>query len=176
MIDNNNTFSVIIPTHMNRGTLTKRAIRSIVNQTWPLWECIVVNNHSSDDIEGIVTSFNDKRIKCIKSKGNRYFARNAGMGEAKNDWLSWLDSDDEYLSIYFQALNDAINENPKHKIFNFATLVQHNRKEGSRAFYKYSTIRHTFKPPEEGEGHRHFDSGKIGSGQFVFLLFCPSFL
>ena len=70
------------------------------NQTYPYWECIVVDNHSTDDIKGIIGSFKDYRIHYTKSEGNRYFARNAGMNIALHDWICWLDSDDEYESIY----------------------------------------------------------------------------
>lgn len=166
----NNTFSIVIPTHDKRGKLVARAIRSVVNQTYPFWECIVVDDYSTDNTKEIVLGFRDGRIRYIKLEGhgNRYFAQNAGMRAAIKDYICLLDSDDEYLSIYLECFNDAINEFPEYQVFNCATLVQHNRKKDEKAYYKYSTIRNTFKPKEEGEGHVHFDSGGIGQGQFVF--------
>jgi len=168
--EKNNFFTVIIPTHDKRGKLLARAIRSVLNQTYPHFELLIIDDHSTDDIEQIVKSFKDERIRYIKleGQGNRYFAQNAGMRAATQDYICLLDSDDEYLSIYLECFNDAINENPEYKVFNCGTLVQHNKKEGEKTYYKYSTIRNTFKPKEEGEGHIHFGSGSIGQGQFVF--------
>ena len=165
-----NTFSITIPTHNKRGKLLARAIKSIVNQTYPHWELIVVDDHSIDDTKEIVLGFKDPRIRYIRLEhgSNRYFARNAGMKRAENEWICWGDSDDSYLEIYLEVFNDWINQFPEYKVFNCATLVQHNRKEGEMAHYKYSTVRNVFEPKELEVGHEHFESGKIGSGQFVF--------
>jgi len=166
----NNSFSVVIPTHNKRGIPLARAIRSIANQTYAFWECIVVDDHSTDNIEQLVRGFGDKRIRYIKmiDESNRYFARNRGMHEAKGDFLTWLDSDDSYLEIYFQVFNDWINQYPEYKVFNCATLIQHNQKENGVPHYKYSTVRNVFEPKELEVGHAHFESGNIGTGQFVF--------
>jgi glycosyltransferase involved in cell wall biosynthesis len=171
----NNSFSVIIPTR-TREKLLARAVNSILNQTYDNFECIVVDDHSTDGTKArIENEFGD--FPCIEyistesvypGKSNRYYTRNAGMKTATKDWICWLDDDDEYASIYLEAVNDAINEFPDYKVFNFAALVHHNKKNGGKAYYKYSTVRGTFKPAEAEVGHIHFESGGIGSGSFVF--------
>lgn len=166
-----NKFSIIIPVHGDRGPLLQRALTSILDQTYAHFECIIVDDHCVNNIQKIIDSFDD-RFKVIRmtNTGNRYFARNLGMKNIINDWVCWLDSDDEYESIYLEAFNDAINEFSDYKCFNCATLVHHNRKDqnNKKAYYKYSTVRHTFKPKELDVGHVEFESGKIGTGQFVF--------
>lgn len=165
-----NKFSIVIPTHSNRGKLLSRAIKSILSQTYSHWELIIIDDYSVDNTKDIVLGFKDQRIKYtrLSGPGNRYYAQNAGMRAAKNDYICLLDSDDEYFSIYLECFNDAINQFPDFKVFNCATVTHHNKKIKEKALYTFTTIRETFKPKEEGEGHVHFDSGKIGQGQFVF--------
>lgn len=168
----NNTFSVIIPVYSgsinndqhDRSKTVQRAIKSIINQQYPHWELIVVDDGCADGVTpAILDKFveMDPRIRVIhKANEARAIARNAGMDAATNDWLCWLDSDDEYSTHYLRALNEAINEFPDYKIFNFGSLVYWAD--------HHSTIRPVFSPAEEGEGHAWFPAGHIGAGSFIF--------
>lgn len=81
------------------------------------------------------------------------------MKATKNDWICWLDSDDEYLRTYLDSMNWAINEYPDYKIFHFGALVCTLR--GNR-------IREAPNIKEENEGMERFKSGCIGAGSFIF--------
>lgn len=99
----------------------------------------------------------------FETNQGRLVARNAGMSRAKNDWICWLDSDDEYVSTYLSTINAAIAKFPDAKLFNFGAVVfdEPNFR---------SWTRDTFLPAlrEDGRGHVAFKSGGIGTGSFVF--------
>lgn len=92
------TVSVIIPTY-NRSRLVIRAISSVLNQTYPNLECIVVDDASDDDTGAVVGALQDRRIKYLRHDTNRHVsaARNTGIANAGGDLLAFLDDDDEWL-------------------------------------------------------------------------------
>ena len=162
MEDTKNSFSIVIPT-CERRNLVQRAVKSIQDQLYPNFEIIVVNDGSSDDTREVLDKMakKDKRIKAIHhdSRKQRVVARNTGMKVAKNDWICWLDSDDEYVRTYLNSMNWAINEYPDYKIFHFGALV---------CTLRNYRIREAANIQEEGEGMERFKSGSIGSGSFIF--------
>jgi glycosyltransferase involved in cell wall biosynthesis len=90
--------SIIIPVY-NRRYLLGRTLKSVVNQTYRNIEVLVVDDSSSEDIKSVTDSFNDPRIRYFKHNRNKgvVAARNTGLKEAKGQFISFLDSDDEYL-------------------------------------------------------------------------------
>lgn len=89
--------SVVIPT-FNHAKLLKRALDSVVAQTFDNWEAIVVNNFSADETIDVVRSFNDDRITLINFSNNGIIAasRNQGIKAARGQYLAFLDSDDKW--------------------------------------------------------------------------------
>ncbi len=89
--------SVIIPTY-NREYTIVRAIESVLEQTYPVSEIIVVDDGSADNTGGIVTEMNDERIRYIKQDENRgaAAARNKGASLARFPMIAFHDSDDEW--------------------------------------------------------------------------------
>lgn len=88
--------SVIIPT-FNRDATIERSLRSVIEQTLPAFEIIVVDDASSDKTSAILAHYGSK-IRIIsndKNKGVSY-SRNAGIRIAQGDWIAFLDSDDEW--------------------------------------------------------------------------------
>jgi len=89
--------SVVLPT-FNRGYCLERAIRSVLGQTYPDWELIVVDDGSTDDTQAVLESFKDSRIRVFRHSVNRGVAagRNTGLAAARGDFIAFLDSDDEW--------------------------------------------------------------------------------
>lgn len=89
--------SVIIPTY-NRATTVKRAVESVLKQTYKLLEVIIIDDNSSDNTEEIIKKIDDERIRYIKLEKNRgaNFARNIGVELAKYEIIAFQDSDDEW--------------------------------------------------------------------------------
>jgi glycosyltransferase involved in cell wall biosynthesis len=90
--------SVILPTY-NRAHLISRAIKSVLDQTYQNLELIVVDDGSTDDTKYVVKSVDDERIKYVKHEQNKgaNAARNTGIRTAKNDYIAFQDSDDQWF-------------------------------------------------------------------------------
>ena len=94
----NELVSVVIPTH-NREDMIKRAIDSVLNQTYSNLEVIVVDDASTDNTEEIVNGYHDSRVRliCQKVRGGANKARNIGIKNSKGGYIAFQDSDDEWL-------------------------------------------------------------------------------
>ena len=89
--------SVIIPTY-NRALLLKKAIESVLKQTFKDYEIIVVDDGSTDNTREIVNSCFSPLIKYIYQENNgRSNARNQALKIAQGQYIAYLDSDDMYL-------------------------------------------------------------------------------
>ncbi len=90
--------TAIIPVH-NRPELLRRALRSVLNQTFKEWEAIVVDDASDDPAANALADFRrDRRIRVLRldRNGGPSSARNAGLAEARGAFVAFLDSDDEW--------------------------------------------------------------------------------
>lgn len=90
--------SVIIPAY-NRSKTISYCLDSVLAQTLPPFEVIVVDDCSSDDTVAIVKKYARQRVRCIVLPENSgaQVARNKGIFEAKGDWIAFQDSDDEWI-------------------------------------------------------------------------------
>lgn len=169
-------FSVVIPVYSAkddgikdveqrhyRAKQVQRAIKAVINQQFPDWELILVNDGCTDETPKILELFaqTDDRIRVVHQDNlNRAIARNRGMDEAIGEWICWLDSDDEYSTHYLRELNQATIDFPEYKIFNFGSIIHFPD--------HHTAIRSVWTPAVEGEGHEWFRSGNIGCGSFIF--------
>lgn len=104
-------FSVIIPT-FNRSLLLKKAIASILDQSYKNIEVIVVDDGGSDDSENVVKSFQEDRVRYFwKEHGERSIAKNFGIDKATGDYINFLDSDDYQLAEHFFSAEQILKEN-----------------------------------------------------------------
>jgi glycosyltransferase involved in cell wall biosynthesis len=104
--------SAIIITH-NRSALLKRAIKSVLDQSYHHIECIVVDDHSTDDTRNVCESFPSVHyifIPSEESKGGNY-ARNKGICAAKGKYVAFLDDDDFWLSDKIKLQVQLIEQN-----------------------------------------------------------------
>lgn len=88
--------SIIIATY-NSGKTLRRALDSVLNQTYQDWECIVVDGASKDNTIGIVTEYvsKDARFRYVSEPDHGiYDAFNKGWKMAKGEWVMYLGSDD----------------------------------------------------------------------------------
>jgi len=99
--------SIILPT-FNQASYLRRAILSVINQSYENWELIIVDNYSNDETERIVKEFTAKKIKYHKFKNHGVIAksRNLAIQKSQGEWIAFLDSDDYWFS---NKLSDCIN-------------------------------------------------------------------
>ena len=101
--------SVIIPAYKAAGTIA-RAIESVLAQTVPVGEVIVVDDGSPDDLAGAVAPFAGRIIYMRKPNGGASSARNLGIARARGALLAFLDADDHWepdkIARQLQALAD----------------------------------------------------------------------
>jgi glycosyltransferase involved in cell wall biosynthesis len=116
-------FSIIIPTY-NRANFIADTIQSVLDQTFPYWECIIVDDGSTDNTKEIVNKINDKRVRYYwKKNEERSVARNYGIKKAKGKYICFLDSDDYYKSNHLCVLYNSI-KHTKDKIGMFYTRME----------------------------------------------------
>ena len=94
-------FSVITPAY-NCQEYIGRTIESVINQDYPDWEMLVVNDGSTDRTLQIAQKYSaiDSRIKVInslKNIGNPASPRNLGLKEASGEFIAFLDADDRFF-------------------------------------------------------------------------------
>ena len=79
-------FSIIVATY-KRPQLLSRAMRSVINQTFRDFECIVVDDADNVETAQIVKQFNDKRIVLIQHKENKDLVCYMAYGiDSKTSW------------------------------------------------------------------------------------------
>lgn len=98
-MDNKGLVSIVMPSY-NTAKYIEEAIVSVLNQTYPYWELIVVDDCSTDSTEKVLKQYlMDNRIHFLKNEKNSGAAvsRNYALREAKGKWIAFLDSDDLWL-------------------------------------------------------------------------------
>jgi len=107
-------FSIILPT-FNRAHLILRAVESILRQNFDNWELIIIDDGSKDD------TFSKLRdIIAADSRIRYHFSVNRGLAEARNlgcsmasgKYLTFLDSDDEYLAGHLATRYEVLSRDP----------------------------------------------------------------
>lgn len=111
--------SIIVPCY-NHAQYLPDALNSVLNQTYPNWECIVVNDASTDNTIEVATRFaqHDHRIQLINAEKNSGLAasRNLGIRKSVGTYLLPLDSDDRLHSTYLEKSLKAFNDHPSTKM------------------------------------------------------------
>ena len=105
------TVSVIIPT-FNRASWVGRAIDSVLVQSLPASEVIVVDDGSTDDTRSLIRSRYPGVIYVERPNRGVSAARNVGIRRAGGDWLAFLDSDDLWLPSKLQLQMRALAGQP----------------------------------------------------------------
>src|SRR5690606_33739439 len=111
-------FSVIIPVY-NKAPHLRRCIDSVLNQTYPFFEIILIDDASTDESLSILNSYIDERIRIFfrRTPGpGGYAARNLGIKKSVFDWIAFLDADDEWDSSRLAKLEALCQDFPDAEI------------------------------------------------------------
>lgn len=99
--------TALIPSY-NRAHLISRAVSSVLNQTLPPYEIIVVDDGSTDNTREILASFGDSIRYIHQENAGSAVARHHGITAAQTDWIALLDSDDVWNPDHLERMSDAI--------------------------------------------------------------------
>ena len=116
--------SVVIPAY-NAEQFLDETLESVLSQTYENWECIIVNDGSTDNTESVAKKWceKDSRFRLtIKENGGLSSARNWGIKESKAEYIAFLDADDILTP---DSLEVRINVLIEQNVDLVATKLQH---------------------------------------------------
>ena len=85
--------SIVMPAY-NAEKYIKEAIDSIIGQSFSNFECIIIDDGSTDSTRDIIRSYNDERIVLLEKKHDYIASLNRGMNAPKGKYLARMDADD----------------------------------------------------------------------------------
>jgi len=105
--------SVIIPAY-NRAHCISRAIQSVLAQTVPAAQILVIDDGSTDGTAELIRSSFGSSVQLLShiTNSGAAAARNTGMQAASGDYIAWLDSDDQWLPEKLEQQLAALSSNP----------------------------------------------------------------
>jgi len=106
--------SIIIPC-FNYGWVLAETLESLLAQTYPTWECIIIDDGSTDTTRIVSEEYQarDARFKYIyQTNAGMSAARNSGLRIASGEYVQFLDADDLLMSHKFEVQLDYLRKNP----------------------------------------------------------------
>jgi glycosyltransferase involved in cell wall biosynthesis len=140
-------FSIVIPTY-NRADLIGETIKSVINQTFKNWECIIVDDGSLDNTKEVVSKISlvDNRVKYIhQSNAERSAARNKGIKNAIGKYICFLDSDDYFLENHLLEMKKKIEVSSDKIALFFSNYI-----------YSYNGIKENIVIPKLTKNTQHY--------------------
>lgn len=131
-------FSIIIPVY-NRSNLLGETIDTVLMQSHPDFEIIIVDDGSTENIKKVLDEKynNEPRIKYFRKQNEeRGAARNYGLKHASGDYAVFFDSDDFMKPYYLEVLNKIIVENPGIKLLATKYNYDNNGKKEYHPFLR----------------------------------------
>lgn len=134
----NMKLSIIIPVYSTQNTL-KRCLNSVLSQSFTDYEIILVDDESPDDSPQLCDEYaqKNKRIQVIhKKNGGLSDARNAGIAQAKGEYITFIDSDDAIIKDTLQLLMTELQQYPQIDILEYPIMerIGHPQREHLLSF------------------------------------------
>lgn len=165
--------SLIIPTH-NRAASLLRLLGSVVRQTADpaLWECVVVDNASTDDTAARFAAFAaahpqlDLRMVYEPQPGVSH-ARNRGLREARAELLAWADDDELLNEDFIAAYLDFFDRHPEAEVAGGGVIAEYTA--GRPCWMSRYTEMPIANPMDFGPAVRPFPHSRVpGGGNMAF--------
>src|SRR5437016_5344550 len=113
--------SVIIPAY-NKAEYTRRTVESVLAQTYPNVEIIVVDDGSKDETSNVMAEYGSRINYILKVNGGACSARNEGIRRATGEYVTFLDCDDLFYPEKLQKCVLHLEENSQ---FGFVYTAVH---------------------------------------------------
>ncbi|HOW28260.1 MAG TPA: glycosyltransferase family 2 protein [Elusimicrobiota bacterium] len=158
--------SVIVPTR-NRRVLLSRAIRSVLYQTYPRFETIVVDDGSSRPYaEKVLRSLHDRRFRSIRLPARQGIvrARKAGLARARGRFIAFLDDDDTWYPHKLESQTRLLSSTTAAVVYSDIDI----RFQDSSKFIRSAFLDHLYR--------RHPEKETSFVDYILPTLVCPPFL
>ena len=165
--------SLVIPTH-NRAAQLVAALESVVRQDLPphVWECVVVNNNSTDDtvmrFEEFAGAHPDIGLRLVSEPGPGVsYARNRGLREAQAPLVAFIDDDERVNPGFLRAYLDFFDAHPEAVVAGGRIIAEYVT--GRPAWLSKYTEMPIANPMDFGDAVRPFPAGRVpGGGNMAF--------
>lgn len=105
-------FTVVIPLY-NKEKYIRRAVNSILTQSYKNFEIIIVNDGSTDESLEQIKDISDSRVRIInQTNAGVSAARNKGIENARYQWIAFLDADDIWATDHLEVLERIVRKYP----------------------------------------------------------------
>lgn len=105
--------SIVIPLY-NKAESVRAAVDSVLRQSFPDFELIVVDDGSTDSSAFVVAGIADRRLRLLgQANAGPGAARNRGLGEALGEYVAFLDADDEWEPTLLELAVAALDRQPE---------------------------------------------------------------
>lgn len=139
----NSLVSIILPAY-NAEQFLNETINSVINQTYPNWELLIINDGSKDNTESLSKKWvvKDQRIKYIsKTNSGVSDTRNTGIENANGEYLFFLDADDVWLPNNIQEKLNQFASNRYAAIYSACELINEQSISLNKFLYGSEEIR-----------------------------------
>ena len=142
--------SVVIPTH-NRAHMIRRAVDSVLGQTFRAFELLVVDDASTDGTREVIEAIGDPRVRCIRrgENGGAAATRNSGIMEARGKYVTFLDDDDEYMPSFLGEMVAAFEQSPEAVGYGWCAIRRVRDEPGGEVFVRESLWAPRFRDRED---------------------------
>lgn len=133
--------SIVIPAY-NAGKFLRNCLDSVLSQSFTDWECIIVNDGSTDDTSSIVRQYiaQDSRFRLVEQdNAGAFAARIRGVDESISPWVTFIDSDDTVDDVYLEKLHSLCNED-RDIIISLPVHLEVKESKFSIEDYRFKTI------------------------------------
>ena len=165
--------SLIIPTHNRAGQLLA-ALESVVRQDMPAgeWECVVVNNNSTDDTPARFAAFAARypalNLRMVTETGPGVsYARNRGIAETSAPYMAFIDDDERINAGFIRAYVEFFDAHPDAVVAGGRIIAEYV--SGRPAWMSKYVEMPIANPMDFGERVRPFPAGRVpGGGNMAF--------
>lgn len=165
--------SLVIPTH-NRAVPLLAALESVVRQSLPAeeWECVVVDNNSTDDTAERFAAFRSAhpgvRLRMVRETGPGVsYARNRGLREAAAPLVAFIDDDERVNTDFLRAYADFFDTHPGAVVAGGRIIAEYP--EGRPVWMSRWVEMPIANPMDFGPDVRPFPAGRVpGGGNMAF--------
>ena len=143
--------SIIIPVY-NRASLLPETLNSIMVQTFTDWECILVDDHSTDDSYAVMEEYQkkDPRIKAYSRprelKKGANSCRNFGFSKSTASHIKWFDSDDIMLPNHLEIAYNTLVDNNLDFVVTDALNFDHDTNDFLGKIYNFDRVKAIITP------------------------------